>query len=112
VKDFAKILTQDHSESYWHLSQLAAKEGVSIPKGIDAAKDPTIRQLAHLKGDRFDREFSQDEVAAHRRLLAAVKREAAHGQDAALKEFANKMIPVLEKHLELAEKCAKPAGKS
>jgi putative membrane protein len=62
-----------------------------------------------LKGESFDHEFVRDEVAAHRQAIAAFKREAQHGQDADVKAYASKTIPVLEKHLKLAENCLKPA---
>ena len=109
-KDFAKTLVKDHTESYQHLTALAAKTGVSIPKGIDSGKDRTIQQLEHLKGSAFDRQFARDEVAADRHAVAVFKREAAHGQDPAVKAYASQTIPVLEKQLQLAEQCAKPAS--
>jgi putative membrane protein len=112
VKDLGKTLVEDHTESYRQLTALASKTGVSIETGIDASKDRTIQQLTHLKGDRFDREFAKDELAAHRQAIAVYKREAEHGQDADIKEYASKMIPVLEKHLHLAEECAKPSKHS
>ncbi len=107
VKDLAKTLVQDHTESYEQLTALAAKTGVSIPKGINAAKDPGIESLTRLNGDRFDQIFDRDEVAAHRRALALFKREAASGHDPDVKAWAAQRIPVLEKHLHLAEECAK-----
>ena len=109
VKDFAKKLVQDHTESYEHLTELATKTGVSIPKGIDSGKIRAIQQLVHLKGARFDRVFTKEEIVAHRQAIAAFKREAAHGQDADVKAYASQMIPVLEKQLHLAEECMKPA---
>jgi putative membrane protein len=109
VKDLAKTLVQDHTESYQELTALSAKTGVSIPKGIDSAKDPTLRQLVHLKGPNFDKQFTRDEITSHRQALAMFKREAAHGRDEAVKAYAAKMVPVLEKHLHLAEECAKSA---
>jgi putative membrane protein len=112
VKDLAKTIVQDHTEAYEHLTELAAKTGVAIPKGIDAGKNPTIQQLVHLKGSRFDTQFARDEVIDHKRAIAAFKQEAAHGQDADVKDYASKMIPVLEKHLHLAEECAKPVKRS
>lgn len=112
VKDFGRTLVQDHTQSYEHVTELAAKTGVSIPKGIDVAKDATMQRLAHLKGSRFDTAFDRDEVAAHRRAIAAFKREAANGQDADVKAYANTMIPILEKHLRLAEQCAKAVKSS
>ncbi len=107
VKDFAKTLVQDHTQSYEQLTALAAKTGVSIPTGINAAKDPGIAPLIRLNGDRFDRAFDRDEVAAHRRALALFKHEAASGHDPDVKAWAAQRIPVLEKHLHLAEECAK-----
>jgi len=107
VKDLAKQLVQDHTESYERLTQLAANKRVSIPKGIDAAKNPAIVQLAHLKDEHFDHRFSVDEVTSHKQALAAFKREAAMGRDADVKAFAANAIPVLEKHLQTAEACAK-----
>jgi putative membrane protein len=112
VKDFGKTLVQDHTQSYEHLAELAAKTGVSIPKGIDTAKDPSIQRLAHLKGSRFESAFDSDEIGSHKRALALFKREAANGQDADVKAFASNMIPVLEKHLQLAEQCAKAVNKT
>ncbi len=61
-----------------------------------------------MKDQRFDRTFITDEIAAHRHAIAVFKHEAEHGQDADVKAYATKMIPVLEKHLHLAEECAKP----
>jgi len=112
VKDFAKTLVQDHTQSYEELTELAAKVGIAIPKGINVGKNIEIQQLARLKGERFDQQFDRDEIADHHRVLASVKREAAHGQDPDVKAYAAKMIPVLEKHLGLAEQCAKQAKHS
>ena len=109
VKDLAKTLVQDHTQSYEHLTALAAKTGISIPTGINSGKIPEIQQLVHLKVPRFDRQFDTNEIADHRRAIAAFKREATHGQDADVKAYATSMIPVLEKHLQLAEQCARAA---
>ena len=106
VKDLGKTLVQDHTQSYQQLTALAAKTGVSIPKGIDAAKDRTIAQLAPLKGARFDHQFTAYEIAGEQRAIAVFKREAEHGEDADVKAYAAKIVPVLEKHLQLAQKCA------
>lgn len=108
VKTFAQTLVQDHTTSYSDLSQLAAKTGTPIPKGINTAKDPAIGRLARLKGSGFDHQFTRDEIAAARQNLAMFKREAAHGQDADVKAYAAKMLPVLEKDLHAAEQAGKP----
>ncbi len=60
----------------------------------------------HLTGQRFDQAFAKNEITAERQTIAVFKREAAHGKDAEVKAYATKMIPVLEKHVQLAEACA------
>ena len=112
VKDFAKKLVQDHTEAYDQITELAAKTGVTIPRGIDTAKDKTIAQLVRLNDSRFDKQFIRDEIADHRSAITAFKREAEHGEDADVRAYATKMIPVLESHLHQAEKCANPAARS
>jgi putative membrane protein len=112
VKSLAKTLVQDHTESYEHLTELAAKTGVTIPKGIDTAKDPIVKQLGRLMGASFDYQFAKDEVAANRFAIAAFRREAAHGKDAEVKAYASKMIPILLKDLHLAKECIRPAARS
>jgi putative membrane protein len=112
VKSLAKTLVQEHTESYEHLTELAAKTGASIPKGIDTAKNPIVKQLSRLKGASFDYQFARDEVAANRMAIAAFKQEAAHGKDAEVKAYASRMIPILSKDLHLAEECVRPAAHS
>ena len=112
VKTLAKSLDQDHTGSYEQLTALAAKTGVDIPKGINTARIPAVAQLTHAKGSAFDSAFTRDAIAAHRSRLAMFKREAEHGQNADVKAYAAKMIPVAEKHLEEAKACAKPVKHS
>lgn len=107
VKDFAKTLVSDHTQDYEHLTMLANKAGVKIPTGINTGKNQEIAQLDHMKGAGFDRQFTRDEVTDHRRALAEFKRESEHAKDPEVKAYATQMIPVLEKHLQLAEACEK-----
>jgi putative membrane protein len=112
VKDLGKTLAADSTHSYEELTNLAAKNGVAIPKGIDAAKVHSVQQLAHLKGNHFDVAYTKDEIAAQKRTVAMFKREAQRGRDADLKAWASKMLPVVEKHLQLAQQSSKTARRS
>jgi putative membrane protein len=112
VKDLGKTLATDSTHSYEELTDLAAKNSVAIPKGIDATKIHSVQRLVHLKGSRFDVLYTKDEIAAQKRAVAMFKREAERGRDADLKAWASKMLPVVEKHLQLAEQSSKTAGRS
>lgn len=108
VKDFGRMLEQDHTQAYQQLAALAAKTGVTIPNGIDTSKISTIKQLEPLKGAAFDRAFAKTEITTHHQAIAEFKREAEHGSDPDVKAYAQQTIPTLEKHLSTAEQCAKP----
>ena len=112
VKQLGKTLEQDHNEAYRQLQALASKTGVSIPDGIDSARIATLEQLENLKGASFDQTFIRDEITAHRQAIAEFKREADRGADPDAKAYARQTIPVLEKHLSLAEQCAKSSKHS
>lgn len=112
VKDFAKTLVQDETQAWQHLSELAGKTGASIPRGINASKDQAIARLVSLKGDRFDRQFTRDEITAEQQAIAVFKREAARGHNADVKAYANSILTALQNDLRMAEKCAKTEKKS
>lgn len=113
VKDFGQTLNEDHSKAYGQLLDLGDKIHQQIPRGINIAKNSEYAQLHHAKAASFDRTFLTDEVREHQRALTEFRREAQHGQNADLKNYANQQIPVLEEHLRKAqdlEKSAKQRG--
>jgi putative membrane protein len=107
VRDLAQTIAKDSTSDYEQLSMLAGKTGESIPKGIDANKNPAIRTLASSKGPSFDRIFLRDEVADERRAVSALKFEAAHSQNPEIKSWAQKELPVREQDLKNAQSLIK-----
>jgi putative membrane protein len=112
VKDFAKMLVKDDSESFGHLAELAAKTGVTIPRGITASRIPAIEGLTNLNGAPFDRRFTKDEIAAEEHALAVFKREVKYGQNSDLKSYAGRMIPIADNDLRRAQQIWRDTGKS
>jgi len=107
IKDFGQKLSRDHTNAYETLTALAQKVGAEIPKGINVKSDRTVADLMATKGSSFDRLFLTSEVRDHEKVIAEFKREAEHGQDAQVKAYANKMLPVLEDHLHTAQSLEK-----
>lgn len=107
LKDFANTLVQDHTNNYQELTELAAKAGAPIPKGIDKQNDRTIDTLGHYKGKNFDHAFLENQAMEHERLVNAFKHEAEHGSNPDIKAYANKALPTIEQHLHDAENLLK-----
>jgi putative membrane protein len=104
VREFGRRMVLDHSAVNRQLTNLASREGVLVPKQLNRKDQELADRLSNLQGAEFDRAYMKHMVKDHEHDLAAFKKEANSGQDAALKEFASKSLPLLEEHLRLAQK--------
>lgn len=98
VKDYAQMLTTDHTKDYSLLTAAAGKASIEVPKGLDKKHDAMIAPLAKLKGAAFDKRFTHEMVTGHEAAIAAYTHESQDGQNPALKAYATDALPVLEKH--------------
>jgi putative membrane protein len=112
VKDYASMLVTDHTADYQQLTALAAKDNLTVPKGLDAAHDRMIAPFDKLKGAAFDSHYVHEMVAGHTEAIGVYKKEAADAENADVKSYASGTLPTLNKHLDQAKELEKkPAGK-
>lgn len=111
VKDFGQRMIDDHSKANDQLKQIASKQGLTLPTAVSAKQQATLDHLSQLNGDQFDRAYMQDMVKDHKEDIMEFKKEASSGDDAQVKAFASKTLPILEEHLRLAEKTEKQISK-
>jgi putative membrane protein len=111
VKDYAQMLNTDHTADYAQLTAAATKAGLTVPKGLDAMHDRKIAPLEKLKGTAFDHRYITEMITGHTQAIAEYKKEAADGQNADIKAYANAALPVLQKHLDGARDIEKPHTK-
>lgn len=107
VKDLGQMLVTDHTSDYQKLGTLATKAGLMIPKGIDNKHDKMIAPFGKLKGKAFDRRYTHEMVAGHTAAIAQYQKEAASGQNADLKAYAQETLATLEKHKKAAQDAEK-----
>lgn len=103
VKQFGQQMVTDHTQANQELMLIAQKLDLSLPKGLDATHQAKERQLSTTKGEAFDKAYMTDMVRDHKEDVADFRKEAQSGNDPQLKAFAAKYLPVLEKHLQMAE---------
>lgn len=108
VSAFGKQLVKDHSKSSKQLMKLAkaAKLDVAPPTQLDQRHQVIADSLKDAKGQGFDTAFAQAQVAAHQEGIALFKSYSENGDNPQLKAFAKKGLPILQKHLEMAQKLA------
>jgi putative membrane protein len=102
VKDFGKKLADEHSKANDELTQIASREGITLPSGLDMKQQQTVERFSKLSGAQFDREFLKDVVHDQTEDIEEFKKEVSQGTDPALRDFASKTVSVLHDHLDMA----------
>ena len=104
VKDFAKMMVDDHTKVNSELMGFARKKNIDIPGGLSNAKKMVADSLNSQSGNSFDMLYMNMMIASHEETIGVFQDEAAGGKDADLKKWANAKIPALKHHLEMAKK--------
>ena len=107
VKDFGKRMQADHSKANEQLKKIAAKKGVDLPTEPSGEHKSTMDKLTKLSGAEFDREYMDAMVEDHKEDIEKFQTQADKGKDPDVKKFASDSLPVLKKHLELAQSTQK-----
>jgi putative membrane protein len=107
VKDFGKRMQADHSKANEQLKKIAAKKGVDLPTEPSGEHKSTMDKLTKLSGAEFDREYMDAMVDDHKEDIEKFQTQADKGKDSDVKKFAGDNLPVLKKHLELAQSTQK-----
>lgn len=101
VKAYAQKILSAHTKANEELKSLAQKKGIQWPaKQYDAAMD---QSLAASKGADFDKQFIRVMISDHEKDIALFEDAAKSASDPDLRQWANKKLPDLRKHLEDAK---------
>ncbi len=104
VKSFGRRMVDDHTKANQELEQIAQRKGVTLPSSPSRDDQREIDRLSRLSGSEFDRAYLDAMVKDHDTDVAEFKRAAEQSEDADVKRFATKTLPVLETHDDLAHK--------
>ncbi|HEY7581819.1 MAG TPA: DUF4142 domain-containing protein [Acetobacteraceae bacterium] len=103
VKQFANRMITDHTQANSELQQIAQDQNITLPEKPDPRDASEYNRLSGLNGTAFDQAYAQIEVSDHQQDIALFRKEAQSGQDPTLKSFAQKTLPILQQHLQLAQ---------
>jgi len=103
VKQFASRMITDHTKANDELQQIAEEEDITLPAQPDQQGMAAQRKLQALNGTAFDQSYAQQQLGDHQQAIALFRKEATSGQDPALKSYAQKTLPILQQHLQLAQ---------
>ena len=107
VKKFGTQTVIDHSLMNKELRKITLKQGITLTDKLDARHQALLDTLSTLKEVAFDKAYTKDMVAGHKKAIELFENEAKNGQDADVKAWAEKCLPTLREHLKLAQAAVK-----
>ena len=106
VKRFAQHMVDDHGKHLGEARSLAKSKGMQLPSAPAKKHQDAMKKLEGMSGAAFDRAYMQQMVKDHEEELKLVQETAKKAKDKELKSAAEKAVPVIQKHLEMAKSTA------
>lgn len=103
VKAFAQRMVSDHSKANEELQQLVTAKGLALPAELAGDHKAGLEHLTSMSGAEFDKTYMQHMVSDHQKAVTLFQNGANTLQDADIKGYATKNLPILQEHLRLAQ---------
>lgn len=103
VKDFGKMMVDDHTKINDQLKDLASKKNVDLPATVTSDQQKEIDKLSKKTGTDFDKAYVSMMIDDHKKDIAAFKKNGDKLTDADFKTFIMNSLPTLQKHLDAVE---------
>jgi len=104
VKNYGAMMVRDHTKANEELRSIASAKSINIPTAPDDSELNKINDLKKKTGAEFDREYIKEMVDDHEKDVDKFRKYAENGNDAELKAFAAKTLPVLLTHQDSAKR--------
>ena len=100
VKDFGKMMVNDHTKANNDLKDIASKKNIDVPPSITDDQKKDVDKLSKKSGADFDKAYVNMMIDGHKKTLDAFKKAAGNVGDNDIKNFATNTLPTIQKHLE------------
>jgi putative membrane protein len=110
VKQFGQQMVDAHTKTTEELTGIVKAKNlkVDLPRNLDAKHQKLLDDLNNVSAQEFDKTYAKQQVDGHQEAANLFKKYASQGDDADVKQFAQKTLPTIEHHLEEAKKL--PSG--
>jgi putative membrane protein len=103
VKDFGKMMVDDHTKINDQMKDLASKKNVDLPATVSDDQQKDIDKLSKKTGKEFDKDYVSMMVKDHKDDIDAFKKAQDKISDNDYKTFISNALPTLQKHLDAIE---------
>ena len=107
VNDFAQHMVNDHSKANDKLKAIAQQEKLQVPATLQPEQKQMLDKLKSASDPSAT--YTKEQLKAHQNTIDLFQQYAQQGDDQQLQQFAQKTLPTLQEHLQMAQKL--PAAK-
>src|SRR5688500_3610290 len=103
VKNFGKMLVQDHTKANNELKGIASSKNLTVPSEMMPEHKSHVDSMRKMSGTDFEKHYMSMMVSDHQKDITDFRNASENLTDTELKNFASKTLPVLQKHLDSAQ---------
>jgi putative membrane protein len=103
VGQFARRMTDNHTQANNRLTELAKGRNITLPDTPNAEKQMMQERLRKSSGADFDISYIQGQITSHQKAATLLEWEIDSGENNQIKQFASQMLPVVFQHLQMAQ---------
>jgi putative membrane protein len=103
VKQLAERIAQDHTNANQELKTAAQQDNGQVPSSMDAKATQELNMFKKMSGTKLDQAYVQHMVQDHQKDISKFQQEANNGASQQVKSFAQKTLPTLQEHLQMAQ---------
>jgi len=104
VKNFAKRMVADHTKADNELKSIASRKGIKVASALDSEHKAMIDNLRSKSGSDFDTAYEEGMASDHQKAVDLFQQAGSSANiDSDVKSFAEKTLPTLEKHKQMAD---------
>ena len=109
VKQFEQKMEKDHTQANQQLESIAKKKGITVPAKLDAKHEAMVKSLSAKSDTSFDVAYAKHMAKGHATAVALFE-SASKSSDPDLAAFAQKTLPKLEEHKQMADNLEASTG--
>jgi putative membrane protein len=103
VRSFAKQMVKEHTEALNQLQKLAQQKNITISNDIPEDAKDMQSKLSNETGKQLDKDYMDGMVQDHQKDVQEFQTAAQNASDPDVKQWAGKMVPTLQEHLQKAQ---------
>jgi putative membrane protein len=113
VRTFGMKMIEDHMNTSNTLREAAIAGGLAPPpKSLNGEQQRMLGALQSMKGSELDRTYIVQQILVHTAALVTERGYATSGSDPGLRKVARTAVPLIQRHLEMAEELKAAVGKN